>query len=301
MRRLRQLATSILRPLFRAVPAANVPALLETLSRNQKILQRINKAGQGLEIGPSYRPIAPKKAGYNVQVIDHAPREQLVAKYAPHNVPVENIEEVDFIWHGEPYVELTGRPHFYDWIIASHVIEHTPNFIGFLDNCASILKETGVLSLAVPDLRFCFDHFRPPTTVARIVDAHLQKAVRHTPGTACEYIMSMVAKDDRECWPAGFRGEYKLIHPPGDGPAVLRQVLQETDYVDFHAWCFTPSSFRLLLQDLHMLGFTQFREVAFFPTVNCEFYITLGLQGPLPNFDRLQMLKQIRAELLAAE
>jgi hypothetical protein len=270
------------------------------LTREQKILSSLDPAGSGLEIGPSYNPIAPKKAGYKVQVVDHAPRAELVKKYAVHGVSVENIEEVDFIWNGEPYAELTGRRNFYDWIIASHVIEHTPNFIGFLEDCGTVLKDTGVLSLAVPDMRYCFDHFRPVTSVARVIEAHLQKRTRHTPGTACEHIMSLVNKGEQGCWEANFQGDYRLHHPLSDGLVIFNQALNQTGYLDFHAWCFTPSSFRLLMHDLYALGLTTFREVKFYPSAGCEFYVALSQHGPPPNLDRLQMLKQIRAELLEA-
>src|SRR6185437_1662157 len=104
----------------------------------------------------SFRPTAAKKDGYQVYVVDHLNREQLIEKYQHDPVATENIEEVDFVWRGQPYAELTGRTKFYDWIIASHVIEHTPDLIGFLNDCDSILKDDGILSLAVPDKRFCF-------------------------------------------------------------------------------------------------------------------------------------------------
>jgi len=279
----------------------SAPLLPPPLSREQKILKMVSKEGFGVEIGPSYNPIAPKRAGFKVHVIDHTSREKLVEKYTVHKMPVENIEEVDFIWQGETYVELTGNPNFYDWIIASHVIEHTPNFIGFLDNCAGILKDTGVLSLVVPDMRFCFDHFRPLTSIARVLEAHLEQRTQHTAGTLCEHVMSIVNKGGQGCWEAGFESEYALIHPPQDALDIFQQALHQTTYMDSHAWCFTPSSFQLLLYDLLALGLTNFREVAFFPTSGCEFYITLCRQGTPPAFDRLQMLKQIKAELLVED
>jgi hypothetical protein len=280
-------------------PVAQVEQTLPQLTREQKILKFVDQEGYGVEIGPSYNPIAPKRAGYKVHVIDHANREDLVSKYTALQMPVDKIEDVDFIWQGQPYVELTGRPNFYDWIIASHVIEHSPDFIGFLDNCGSILKESGVLSLVVPDMRLCFDHFRPVTSIARVVEAHLEKRSRHTPGTALEHIMSIVRKNGLGCWDASYQGEYTLVHPPCDALDIFQQALNQTSYLDCHSWIFTPSSFRLLLQDLFALGLTTFREVAFFPSAGCEFYITLCRQGPPPGFDRMEMLKQIRSELLA--
>ena len=93
------------------------------MKREEKIFFNINKRGLGIEIGPGYNPIAPKKDGYKVHTIDHMSKAQLVEKYKNENVNIENIEDVDFIWDGASYADLTGKSKFYDWIIASHVIE----------------------------------------------------------------------------------------------------------------------------------------------------------------------------------
>ena len=42
---------------------------------------------------------------------------------------------------------------------------------------------------------------------------------------------------------------------------MLRQAIETTEYIDHHAWCFVPHSFRLMLHDLHLLGLTELREV----------------------------------------
>jgi 2-polyprenyl-3-methyl-5-hydroxy-6-metoxy-1,4-benzoquinol methylase len=106
-----------------------------------------------------------KKQGFQVHVLDHCDKEALMKKYRRHEIAVENIEEVDFVWDGRPYTKLIGRRHIYDWIIASHVLERTTDLIGFLNDCDSLLKKAGVLSLAVPDKRYSFDHFRPITGI----------------------------------------------------------------------------------------------------------------------------------------
>ncbi len=142
------------------------------MNRKEILLLRINEDGHGIEIGPSYNPIAPKRDGYKVHIIDHMSREQLIDRYKTHPVDLNNIEEVDFLWRGEDYRSLTGKNKYYDWIIASHVIEHTPDLIGFLNDCDTILKDDGVISLAVPDKRYCFDHYRPITGLSKIVDSH---------------------------------------------------------------------------------------------------------------------------------
>ena len=164
------------------------------MNDNKKVLRYINKNGQGLEIGPSHNPVAPKKEGYKVDIIDHMNREQLITKYKDAQVVLENIEEVDFVWQGENYSELTGKKKFYDWIIASQVIEHTPDLIGFLNDCDAILKDDGMISLVVPDKRYCFDHYRPITGLSKIIDSHYQKNKIHTPGTVAEYYLNVVSK-----------------------------------------------------------------------------------------------------------
>lgn len=104
-------------------------------SREDMVFKLLDKKGLGLEIGPSHNPIAPKKKGFNVHILDHATADQLRMKYKGHEiygVKLENIEEVDFVWHGEPFQKLIGKTGCYDWIIASHVIEHIPDLISHL-------------------------------------------------------------------------------------------------------------------------------------------------------------------------
>jgi SAM-dependent methyltransferase len=156
-------------------------------SRRKRVLSNISKRGLGVEIGPSIDPIAPKREGYRVHIIDHVDRQALIAKYIDDPVELDLIEEVDFVWRGESYLELTGRPKQYDWIIASHVIEHTPDLVAFLVDCDSILKDDGVLSLVIPDKRYVFDRFRPVTGLARVVDAHVTGRREPSAGAVAEH------------------------------------------------------------------------------------------------------------------
>src|SRR5260370_15523886 len=62
-------------------------------------------------------------------------------------------------------------------------------------------------------------------------------------------------------------------------------------FLDLHNWVFTPCSFRLLIEDLYQLGYIRLREICFFDTEGCEFYITLGWQGSGPTFARLELVQ----------
>jgi hypothetical protein len=269
------------------------------MQRNEKILHRIDPGGRGLEIGPCYGPVAPKRAGFHVDILDHLDRDGLIRKYQQLGQVVDQIEPVDYVWNGEPYAELIGKTKYYDWIIASHVIEHTPDLIGFLNDCDRILKDTGALSLAIPDARYCFDHFRPLTGLSKIIDAHLNRHTIHTAGTVAEYLLNVVSCGGRIAWDAETSGPFAFCHSLEQARGTIEEVMQRQAYIDVHAWCFTPHSFRLILRDLFDLGFVPFREIAFFPTQGCEFFVTLGRQGDCPVIDRQEILERAHAERCA--
>jgi predicted SAM-dependent methyltransferase len=267
------------------------------MNGKDKVFAHIDKSGFGLEIGPSYNPLAPKKEGYNIHIIDHMSRDLLIEKYRDHHVNLENIEEVDFVWSGENFEDLTGKSKFYDYIIASHVIEHTPNLIGFLQNCDSVLKNNGVVSLVVPDKRYCFDYYRPISGISKIIDSHYNNCNIHTPGSVAEYFLNVVSKSGNIAWNHDFSGEYCFVHSLADASNGIKSVTQDMAYLDVHAWCFTPSSFRLIIHDLFSLDFIPFQEVCYFETDGCEFYVTLGRNGQGITESRLKLLENIELEL----
>ena len=267
------------------------------MTREEKILSRIDKQKAGIEIGPSHAPVAPKKAGFHVEIIDHLSREALIKKYTGHNVNLDNIEEVDFIWSGQSYAQLTGRHNYYDWAIASHVIEHTPDLISFLRQCEEILNDNGILSLAIPDSRYHFDYFRPITGISKIIDAYIARNTIHSAGTAAEYYLNCTKRGGEIAWDNTSDKEFSLMYLQTEAYNKMQLVIQQQEYLDLHSWDFTPTSFRLIIQDLNDLGFISLKEVEFYPTAGCEFFITLAKNGKGFVQDRLSALKTIKTEL----
>ena len=62
-----------------------------------------------MEIGPSHHPIASKKEGYHVEVVDWLERQGLREHYMNHGVDIDAIEEVDYVWHGGSYFNLIQK------------------------------------------------------------------------------------------------------------------------------------------------------------------------------------------------
>lgn len=267
------------------------------MSRKDKLLYSLDRNGVGVEIGPSHRPVAAKSDGFNVHIIDHLDGSGLREKYKDHNIELDKIEEVDFVWAGQSYIELTGNEKYYDWVIASHVIEHSPDLISFLLDCDDILKDGGVVSLAIPDARYCFDHFRPISGIATIIDAYEQKRKIHSVGSVAEYITHVVSKGGVIAWHPEYPGEYEFLHSYELAKTVMDSARSSSTYIDLHAWCFTPSSFRLMIHDLNQLGYIPFKEVSFFPTEGCEFFVGLSRSAGALEVNRLELAEQIKHEL----
>lgn len=239
----------------------------------QLIRESIGKADRGIEIGASYAPILPKADGYNVLVIDHADQETLRTKYRPHGVDVDRIEPVDAIDDGGEFTELLENGERFDYIVASHVFEHLPDPIHFLQRCERALEENGRLILLIPDRRFCFDYLRPVSTAGQMLRAFLAGQQRHDPGALYDHYAMNATRNGVQVWAEAQGGSFAFAATPAAGYSFA--VQQTTDYVDCHAWVFTPSSGRLIFSDLQALGLIGMGEAFFHPSIGCEFMVVL--------------------------
>jgi len=266
---------------------------LDFKNKIDKALYFIKKEGVGLEIGPSHNPLTRKRDGYKVEILDHLSKDDLIEKYKNHNINLNNIEEVDYIWQGEPLHHLIGKTSHYDWIVASHVIEHIPDLLGFLQQCEFLLKENGIISLVIPDKRFCFDYFNKLTTTGQVLDAHLDKRNKPTPGQIFDYWANSVTKGGEIGWNINNLGDLELIHSIESASEMFYKSINGDDYIDVHCWRFTPESFKLILLDLNRLRYINYEIVKEFQNSEHEFFITLKKNNYKEMFDRLQLLEKM--------
>ena len=266
----------------------------ESLTRFEKVMSGINAKGRGLEIGPSYNPIVLKSAGFDVEILDHATSAELRKKYRELGVPedkINNIEDVDYLWSGEELDKLTGKSDYYDYIIASHVVEHTPDLIAFLSQCEKMLKSGGVLSLVVPDKRYCFDCLRPLSTTGDIMQSHYDKRIRHTPGAIFDHYSSIVFRNGLQAWHKDDATPLSYVHSVQEAMTVVEKSKSSSEYVDIHNWVFVPHSFRLVVHDLNSLGFINMSEESFFDTAGYEFFVSFKKDKMPMSIDRLEFAK----------
>jgi SAM-dependent methyltransferase len=247
-------------------------------SRADTLLGAVSKSSRIIEIGPCFDPIAPKSKGWNSASIDHLTREGLAAKYETHpGIDVSLIEPVDFVWTGGMLSDAVPPEQHgqFDVFLASHVIEHTPDLIAFLDAAQTLLKQDGVVILAVPDKRFCFDYFQPPTTTGQVLQASARHRTQHSGERAFDHFAYAVTDGGSEAWGQRPSQGLRLIHRLEDAAQEYSGYENSPHYRDLHAWHFVPSSFELLLLELGRLGETDWQVERVKATAGWEFFAWL--------------------------
>jgi SAM-dependent methyltransferase len=267
------------------------------MDRKMILMSMFDPLGIGLEIGPGFNPLIPKASGLRIETVDHGTAAELREKWKNDpRVDLSRIEEVDYVSNGGSLVEAVGKPRHFDYVVASHVIEHTTDFVGFLQDCSALLKEEGALVLAVPDKRRCFDVFQGLTTTGAVLQAHIEKRTRHNPGAVFDYHAYYALRKGEIGWAGGSSDTLSFQYELADAKAAFDLAQHSDTYQDVHAWRFTPSSFRLILHDLHWLGLCGMKEAAFTEGAELEFYVSLSARGAGCPLDRLMLAKLILAE-----
>ncbi|MDE7323303.1 MAG: methyltransferase domain-containing protein [Lachnospiraceae bacterium] len=269
-----------------------------------RMLSQITKEQFGLEIGPSLRPCAPKSKGYNVEIVDWVGRQELVGRYAAMGLDTSKIEEVDYIWDGRPYSEVTGRTDSYDYIIASHVIEHVPDFIGFLRDCSKMLKMNGILSLAVPDKRYTLDHFRMVTTTGKVINDFLQGEKYGSVGALTDYWNHVVRRSGLTSWSRArdkiLKKEYEFVHDAEFNRKAFEDCGGKVQTAhDFHQNVFTPASFELLVYELWEYGLIDLKIETLYDTTAEEFIVQMRKAESCPvlsDRERMELMRRVSRE-----
>ena len=168
-------------------------------------------------------------------------------------------------------------------MISSHAIEHQPNFVGHLRQVSDLLHDKGRYFILAPDHRYCFDHFKPTSTIVDVLDAYVRNVQLHDPKTVILNRYKMTHNDPALHW-LGEHGDADLnphFHET-DRPTLLRDALTFVQTApgaiyDNHAWYLTPDTFTAIISDLNQLELIDFHVERLFPTMRntLEFWAIL--------------------------
>lgn len=248
------------------------------MNRKDKLVSGLDLRNQvGVEIGALDNPIVRRVDG-EIIYVDYMTTEALREKYANDpNVNAANIVSVDAICHQTTMANAIGVDNKVDYIIASHVIEHVPDLISWLEELRVVLKPGGEIRLAIPDKRFTFDYLRSETRLSDVVNAYLLQAKAPLPHSIIDCCYNMAKVDAVKAWTGQLDAtRLEKYHQPDGALNVARDALNGA-YHDVHCWVFTPHSLSVLLEQVATLGLLNFSCAGFYDTeqYQVEFFVTL--------------------------
>lgn len=189
-----------------------------------------------LEIGPF---TSPNVRGENVRYFDVLDKDALIARAKKHDYPHDAPVEMDYV---SPVGDLSIVPdNSFDVVLSSHCIEHQPDLIAHLKHVGRILRSGGRYLIVVPDKRYCFDHFVPESSLTDILAA--RGDTLHSLKSFINFSTKMTHNDPERHW----RGDHGLPETLNDPIAEARAAelfaSKCGEYIDIHAWQFTPDTF----------------------------------------------------------
>ena len=246
---------------------------------------------KGLEIGALNSPIIQSEDIVDrgkIFYLDHLSTKELREKYrADPSVNIDNIVNVDFVCPDGDFVKAVAGNHF-DYIVASHVIEHVPNILKFFQDAQKILKPGGQLFLIIPDKRFTFDFERPETTFGTVLDSFLSNDAKPRLQAVYDHFAKSVEMSAHEVWNGLLEGKKsrKLLSSQLAWDSA-NDVKSNDGYYDVHVNIFTPQSFfeileRAILHDIISFEVDKFEDT---DVGQLEFFTVLKKPVQIPDED----------------
>ncbi|MGB6177409.1 MAG: class I SAM-dependent methyltransferase [Methylocella sp.] len=234
-----------------------------------------------LEIGPLTRPIVARGAAREVAYMDHVSTDGLRKKYATErSINIDDIVEVDFVAaDGRIAANLNGMT--FDLIVAAHVIEHVPDFIGWIREAARVLNPGGVLALTVPDKRYSLDVLRRLSPKQEVEQAYREVATRPGLWNVADFFLNVVKADTTALWHDPESANDFAPHHTVEHLERAISDWRKGGYVDCHAWVFTPDHFKNLIEWARDKFSLPVKPLRFLDTQpgNLEFYVQLEKIG----------------------
>ena len=243
--------------------------------------------GHGLEIAPLFRPILAKSNG-KVDYTDYLSTAELRERVKSHPDSA-NLVDVDFVWSPGARLSDCAKGREYDYVVSSHVLEHVPNPLSWLEQTLEVCRPDAIIAMALPTRYNHIDFLRDNTSFSEWVGSYLEDRSIPTAQQVfdCLHFSRIFpashpgryyAREEVLAMPSGYTAEQAL--------GFAHRAFSHQVYTDVHCSVFTMESFRQLIQaavdlgllnvaivDIHTAGRADERDVN-------EFYVQLKKLPP---------------------
>lgn len=148
-----------------------------------------------LEVGALNFPVLKREDGH-VFYTDHLSLEGLKQQFSwDKNFNYDQLAPVDYVWEkGRSLSECVEGS--FDYVVASHVGEHVPNLIGWIEEIRQVLKPKGQLRLTLPDGRYSFDMKRQATRLSDLLAAWMKQSSCPETHLVLDFALNKVSDQD---------------------------------------------------------------------------------------------------------
>lgn len=175
-----------------------------------------------------------------------------------HPVYVDRFKE----YAGEPCLadyygdaaNLPFRSNSLDYVVSSHVLEHTANPVAALAEWYRVLKPDGLVYLVVPDRRYTWDHRRPLTPIAHM----LADFERNTTAVDATHIDEFVDEVDWLTYSPATKQE-DVPRAKAELKATYHRAVDAGNEINIHFHVFEPENVCNLVMALAQYPGTRFR------------------------------------------
>lgn len=246
------------------------------VSSRSDLIEIIKPNDTVLEIGPLTNPTV---RGPRVRYFDILDEAGLIKHAKSCDYPTAGSVPIDYV---SPTGDLSiVEDESFKFAFSSHCMEHQPNLVAHLNQIERILNAGGRYLFALPDHRYCFDHFISPSTPSQVIEAFAEDRRVHTLKSHINYATRTTHNDPVRHW-NGDHGEPGGEHRFNEAAREqLLKSIEEGKYTDCHGWQFTPESFSEIISQLKKSGLISFELEFVTPTPHntFEFYGSLRKSG----------------------
>jgi predicted SAM-dependent methyltransferase len=226
------------------------------VDRIRTLLDGLALDGLGLEVAPYFNPTI-RKGQYNIYYVDYTDNETLKKK-ASENPGAKTIEipEIDWVWVPRKKLRACIPDGMtFDYAIASHVVEHVPNTIGWLNEILEVMKVGAKLALAVPDRCLTMDFYRRETTLGDLIGNWIEAPSIPTVTQVMDFLSQGFDNTQGNQAVGSIPFESAPRHY-SDVKALEFAIWahNEQHYLDTHCTVWTPDSFINVMQRVVGLG-----------------------------------------------
>ena len=244
-------------PASSASPALAAPATLSgPEGRRAFVMSHLPAHCRGLEIAPYFNPMVDRSK-YDVFYVDCIDNDEIQRKAGDNPGAVGRyVPRIDAVWvPGKRLAEcVEGRKFAY--AVASHVMEHVPNPLGWLNEILEGVEVGGRVAIMLPMRTKSMDYYRQNTTFGEVVGWSIEKPALPTPTQVMDFLsQSFYHRGEPVIEGKMPRFEDAPRHySDKDALNYANFVWNEKHYLDVHCSTWTPETFKEIFGRLRDVG-----------------------------------------------